>query len=214
MSFGTPTAVPFALYLISDRHQCAGRSLAETLASACAAGVRAVQIREKDLPAGELIQLIRDIERETAAFHPVILINDRADVAKTCHTAGVHLPESGLSPSLARQCLPDQALIGASTHSVDAALRAEANGVDFITFGPIFHTPSKAAFGEPQGLDLLYRVTRAVSVPVFAIGGITPERAIVCQQAGAAGVAVISAILAASDVKAAVAAFETALGGL
>lgn len=208
------TAVPFALYLISDRHQCAGRSLATTLAMACEAGVRAVQIREKDLPAGELVQLIRHVQQETAAFHPLILVNDRADVAKACHTAGVHLPESGLSPALARQCLSDQTLIGSSTHSLEAALRAETAGADFITFGPIFQTPSKVAFGDPQGLDRLHQVTRAVSIPVFAIGGITPERAGVCQQAGAAGVAVISAILAVPDVKAAVIAFETALRAL
>ena len=207
-------AVPFSLYLISDRHKCGGRTLAATLALACEAGVRAFQIREKDLPTSELVRLIQDIQRATDPFHPLVLINDRADVAKACGAAGVHLPESGLSPSLARQCLPDQALIGASTHSLDAALRAEADGADFLTFGPIFPTPSKAAFGEPQGVEALHLVTQAVKVPVFAIGGITAERAGVCQQAGAAGVAVISAILAASDVKAAVTAFERAMGGL
>jgi thiamine-phosphate pyrophosphorylase len=206
--------VNFRLYLISDRTGCGGRSLPETLAQACRAGVRAVQIREKDLPSGDLLRLVQDVQSALVPYRPALLINDRVDVACIAQAAGVHLPEAGLPPPLARRCLPAGALIGCSTHSAEAARRAEAQGADFLTFGPVFSTPSKAGYGAPQGLEALKAVTQAVRTPVFAIGGVTPERVRACMEAGASGVAVISAILAAPDVQAAVRGFAAVLDTL
>lgn len=206
--------IPFSLYLISDRTQCGSRSLIDTLVQACQAGVRGVQLREKDLTPVELLRLARDVRASLAPFHPALLINDRADIARAAEASGVHLPESGLPPDAARQCLRPGALVGVSTHSLDSARRAQERGADFITFGPIFFTPSKAPYGPPLGLDALEQVVRAVWLPVYAIGGITPERARSCLNTGARGVAVISAVLAAPDIPSAVAAFKEAMGRL
>lgn len=205
--------LPFRLYLITDRAQCGGRSLVDTLDQACHAGVRAIQIREKDLPPRDLIRLVLDIQRRATPYGVSLFVNDRVDVARITAT-GVHLPESGLPPDLARRCLPDGTWVGCSTHSLDSACLAEDAGADFITFGPVFFTSSKASYGPPQGLEHLQSVAEAVKIPVLAIGGITPDRVPACLKAGAGGVAVISAILAADDVAAAAAAFEAALGGL
>lgn len=205
-------SLPFSLYLISDRTQCSGRSLVEALVQACQAGVRGVQLREKDLTPADFLRLARDVRAALDPFHPALLINDRADVARAVEASGVHLPESGLPPAAARQCLRPGSLIGVSTHSVDSACRAQDAGADFITFGPVFFTPSKASYGPPLGLDALEQTVRTVRLPVFAIGGITPERARSCLDAGAHGVAVISAILAAPDIPGAVAAFRETMG--
>jgi len=206
--------LPFRLYLITDRTACRDRSLEDTLVLACDAGVRAIQIREKDMKAGDLAVLVSSLRQTIASYRPVLFVNDRADIARVCGLAGVHLPESGLTPQMARRCLPKNALIGCSTHSVETARRAEDAGADFITFGPVFFTPSKAAYGAPQGIDRLRQTTQTVGIPVFAIGGVTAEKVPVCLAAGAWGVAVISAVLSADDIAAAVADFKTALGDL
>ncbi|HIG48192.1 MAG TPA: thiamine phosphate synthase [candidate division Zixibacteria bacterium] len=206
--------VDFKLYLIGDRTQCGGRSLADALGQACHAGVRAVQLREKDLLPDEFVTLAQGVLRALADYRPSILINDRADIACALQATGVHLPESGISPKIARHCLSENALIGCSTHSVDRARQAAEAGADFITFGPIYYTPSKASYGAPQGLETLKEVTQTVKIPVFAIGGITPDRVQACLEIGATGVAVISAILSAPDIPEAVTAFQHALGEL
>ena len=117
-------------------------------------------------------------------------------------------------PRVVRDLLPAGTLIARSTHSTKGAREAEAEGVDFITFGPVYDTPSKAAYGPPKGLQALSETVRAVSIPVLALGGVTPGRAEECLVAGAHGVAAISAVLSQPDIPLAVRAFEKALGGL
>ena len=206
--------IDFTLYLISDRTRCAPLTLTDALVQASRAGVRSIQIREKDLPSGDLLSLVCEIRDALEPHRPTLLVNDRADIARAAGVAGVHLPETGLPPDDARRCLETGSLIGASTHSVDGAQAAEEHGADFITFGPVFFTPSKTPYGEPLGLDTLKCAARKVRIPVFAIGGITPDRARQCLDAGAHGVAVISAILAAPDIPAAVNGFTEAMGRL
>ena len=206
--------VDFRLYLISDRTRCAGRSLALALRQACRAGVRAVQIREKDLETPELLALTRKVRRELDTLRPALFINGNPEVAVACGAQGVHLPEWSMSARTARDRLPAGTLIGRSTHSLKAALTAEAEGVDFITFGPVYDTPSKAAYGPPRGLQALSESVRAVTIPVFALGGVTPRRTKQCLEAGAHGVAAISAVLSQPDIPVAVGAFETELGSL
>lgn len=203
--------IDFSLYLISDRTRCAPRSLHDTLEQACRAGVRGIQIREKDLSPREVYALVQEVQGALKAYDPVLLVNDRADIARATGIAGTHLPEAGLPPDAARRCLGPGSLIGVSTHGLAAAQAAEEQGADFITFGPVFHTPSKAPYGEPLGLAALDRICRTIRLPVFAIGGITPENARLCLDAGASGVAVISAILAAPDVQVAVSAFRASM---
>ena len=209
--------VDFRFYLISDRTRCAGRPLALALRQACRAGVRAVQIREKDLETPELLALIRRVQRELDTLRPALFINGNPEVAVACGAQGIHLPERSMPVRLARTArdrLPAGTLIGRSTHSLKAARAAEAEGADFITFGPVYDTPSKAAYGPPRGLQALSESVRAVTIPVFALGGVTPGRTKQCLEAGAHGVAAISAVLSQPDILVAVGAFETELGGL
>ncbi len=212
--------VDFRFYLISDRTSCGGRSLASALNQACRAGVRAVQIREKDLDTPGLSKLTRKVQQELAEFRPLLMVNGNLEVALSCGAQGVHLPERGglggtAHPArVVRDRLPAGTLIARSTHSTKGALEAEAEGVDFITFGPVYDTPSKAAYGPPKGLQALSETVRAVTIPVLALGGVTPGRAEECLEAGAHGVAAISAVLSQPDIPLAVRAFEKALGGL
>jgi len=207
-------AVDFRLYLITDRTQTCGRPLVAAVQAAAHAGVKALQLREKDLAPRELYNLAGELLTVLAPYRAQLLINDRADIAQTLPAAGVHLTTTSLTPLVARRCLPPGALIGVSTHTLTEARFAETEGADFLTFGPVFATPAKLAYGEPLGLEALRQVCAAVTIPVFALGGITPERAAACRAAGAHGVAAISALLHVLDIPAAVAAFAEALGGL
>jgi len=204
--------IDFKLYLVTNRALCAAGPLETVVDQACGAGVRAVQLREKDLFGGALYRLAAKMREVTRRREARLFINDRADIALGIDADGVHCTESGLPVDVVRRLCPE-ALVGASSHSLERAAEASAAGADFILFGPIFPTPSKAKFGEPQGLDRLSVVAREAGVPVFAIGGITPENAPLCLEKGAAGVGVISAILAAKDVPAAVESFRRSLGG-
>lgn len=206
-------SVGFKLYLITDRTQTAGRPLTAAVLAAAHAGVRAVQVREKDLTPRELYALAEEIRGAVAPLGTRVLVNDRVDIACAAGLAGVHLPTTGLTAGAARRCLPE-GLIGVSTHTLAEARFATEFGAGFITFGPVFATPSKAAYGAPRGLEELRDVCAAVSIPVFALGGITPERVPACLDAGAHGVAAISALLNVPDIPAAVARFGEVLGDL
>jgi len=141
-------------------------------------------------------------------------VNDRVDIAMAVGADGVQLPENGFPPRAARRAAAGKILVGVSAHSLERARSAEHEGADFITFGPVFDTASKLRYGPPQGLDALRRVAGGVNVPVFAVGGITPERALRCTACGASGVAVISAVLGSTDVGRTLREFEDAMGKL
>jgi len=205
------TPINFQLYLITDRARTGGRPLVAALRAAAHAGVRAVQLREKDLSPREQYALATEVKAALGPLGTCILINDRADIACAAGLAGVHLPAAGLSPAAARRCLPAGALVAVSTHTPAEARFAEEFGADFITFGPVFATPSKAAYGEPRGLEALKQVCAAVKIPVFALGGVTPARVSACLDVGAHGVAAIGALLDVPGIPDAVAAFLEAL---
>ncbi|MXZ75419.1 MAG: thiamine phosphate synthase [Gemmatimonadetes bacterium] len=206
--------VDFRFYLIGDRTRCAGRSLASALGQACRAGVRALQIREKDLKTPDLLALTREVQADLGSLRPVLMVNGNLEVAAACGAQGVHLPESAMPVREAREALPPGTLIGRSTHGTESALAAEAEGSEFVTFGPVYETPSKAGFGPPVGLRALAEAAGSVTIPVFALGGVTPDRTRACLEAGAHGVAAISAVLSQPDIPAAVREFEKTLGGL
>ena len=196
----TSGRIDFQLYLISDRHGLPpGRSLMETVAAALAGGVRAVQLREKDLCPRDLLPLALELRALTRRFGARLLINDRIDIAQAVAADGVHLAGSSLPTAMARHLLGPSALIGVSTHHLDEVLAAARDGADFVTFGPVYPTPSKAAYGAPVGLDALRRVCAAAPLPVFALGGIKTPHLPELMAAGAAGIALISAILSADD---------------
>lgn len=203
----------FRYYLVTDRRQSTRRPLTEAVEEACRRGIRAVQLREKDLPGRELYELAAELRRITSRWNASLLINDRADIAMAVDADGVQCPEAGLWPDDV-SALDDRLLAGVSVHSVVAAQQAEKRGADFLLFGPVFRTVSKLKYGEPQGIGRLEEVVKAVRIPVYAIGGITSGRADACLQAGAYGVGGISSVLQADSVGHKVGEWEKALGGL
>jgi thiamine-phosphate pyrophosphorylase len=203
--------VDFSFYLITDRHQVRSGSLSDVCSAALHAGVRAIQLREKDLPTRLLLTIARELSELTRPSGVHLLINDRIDLALVVGTRAVHLPVRGALPSVARGLLGDNALIASSAHSADEAMQAEASGADFVVLGPIFETPTKRAFGAPIGLQELERARKRCGIPLFGIGGITPERVGEVRRAGAHGVAVVSSVMAAEDVERACIDFLKAL---
>jgi thiamine-phosphate pyrophosphorylase len=191
--------LPFRLYVVTDRQQTAGRPLEEVLSAAARGGAGAVQLREKDLSARDLYALGARLQEVLAPYNIPLLINDRLDVALALDSAGVHLAGHSLPTALARRILGPHKLIGVSTHSVEEAQRAAAEGADFVVFGPVYTTPSTMAYGPPQGLQQLAAVVGQVSIPVLAIGGIEPTNLPQVMATGAYGVAMIRAVLAAAD---------------
>lgn len=188
------------LYLLTDRHQTVQRSLNSVLSQALEAGVRLVQLREKDLPTRDLCRLAQNLSSIFSTHQAQWLINDRIDLVLALNASGVHLRTSSLPTAVARQLLGPHRLIGVSTHSQEEVVTAEVEGADFAILGPVFDTPSKRMYGQPIGLKALERTCQTVQIPVFAIGGITPDRAPELRRLGAYGVAVISSILQAQDV--------------
>jgi thiamine-phosphate pyrophosphorylase len=178
------------LYYITDRTQIPNASLDSLMARAIAAGVDWVQIREKDLPARSLLALAATaVEQARRPGHTRIIVNDRLDVALAAHAHGVHLGTRSLPAELVRRLAPREFVVGASCHSLGEARAAQAAGADYILLGPIFPTPSKLPFGPPLGTEVLREVTLQVSIPVFALGGISVQHIPLCLQNGAAGVA-------------------------
>jgi len=203
--------IDFSLYLITDRNQTAGRPLLDVVEAALEGGVRAVQLREKDLAPAELYELAWEMRALTSRYDARLLINERIDIALAVEADGVQLGVTSMPVTAARRIAPDL-LIGYSSHGVGEAVAALAKGADFVTFGPVFPTPSKAAYGEPVGLGKLGRVCRqAVGDLVFALGGIKRENIKQVTAAGCYRVALISDILAAPDPAAAAEAFGRGL---
>ncbi len=178
------------LYYITDRKQLKTRSLESCIADAIAAGVDWVQIREKDLPARRLLALADEaLEHARGHGKTRVMVNDRLDVAIAAKAHGVHLGTRSMPADSVRKLAPPEFVVGVSSHSLEEALSAQAAGANYILLGPIFETPSKLPYGPPLGLAQLREVTRQISIPVFALGGITLDRVSACRENGAAGIA-------------------------
>jgi thiamine-phosphate pyrophosphorylase len=189
----------FDLYVVTDRQLTSGRSLRWVVEAALQGGARAFQLREKDLPPRELYPLALEMRQLTQTYGARLLINDRVDVALAVNADGVHLTTTSLPASIARRVLGPAPLIGVSTHTLAEAQAAAEEGADFLVFGPVFFTPSKAPYGQPVGLDALRAVRAAVKLPMLAIGGVKKANIDQVVAAGADGIAVISAIIGADD---------------
>ena len=188
------------VYLITDLKRIGKDRFLGAVEEALQGGVCALQIREKDLNPNDLLALALEIKPLIQHYHAKLFINDRADIAVMAGADGVHLTETSIQASEVKNSFPDL-IVGVSTHSIEGARLADTQGADFITFSPIYATPSKANYGPPQGLDLLRQVTQAVHLPVLALGGITPHRVPECLEQGAFGVAVISGIWDSTHIK-------------
>ena len=170
-------------------------SLRTAIQNAASSGVHWIQIREKDLAAHALAELVRLAVGDVQGTDARILVNDRLDVALATNAAGIHLGENSLPLEAVaewrRRSSRTDFQIGVSCHSVEGARAAELGGADYVFFGPVFATPSKAAFGPPQGIEKLSEVCASVGIPVLAIGGVNFENARACLEVGAAGFAAI-----------------------
>jgi thiamine-phosphate pyrophosphorylase len=189
------------LLVVTDRHQTNGRPLIPLLQRVLAVAAPAIQLRERDLSAKELVTLAREVQAMTASRSAQFLINDRIDVALALEGVGVHLRSNSLPVPVARQLLGAGRLLGVSVHGVEEAMQAESHGADYIVLGPIYETPSKQMFGPPLGIHTLEKVCSLVRIPIIGIGGVTAARAREMRRAGAFGAAVITAILGADDIE-------------
>lgn len=202
--------VDFNLYLITDRHQVpAGKTLPGVIEAALQGGVQAVQLREKDLSVADLLPLARELRTLTRQYGARLLINDKIDVALAVDADGVHLGGHSQATEVVRSRIGRKMLIGVSTHNSGEIQTACEQGADFVTFGPVYATPSKAVYGAPQGLPALAEACNNSTLPVFALGGITSARAAAVRAAGAHGIALISAIITSSSPISAAKAFST-----
>ena len=191
------------LFVVTDRHQTNGRPLVPLLQRVLTVGAPAIQLRERDLSAKELVTLAREVQAVMASRRSQLLINDRIDVALALEGVGVHLRSNSLPVSVARQLLGAQRLLGISVHAVEEAVQVESQGVDYIVLGPIYETPTKQMFGPPLGIQTLEKACRLVRIPIIGIGGVTAARVREMRCAGAFGVAVITAVLGAVNVESA-----------
>jgi thiamine-phosphate pyrophosphorylase len=195
-----PTRKPLLCYVtdrrsLADGFDRAGKLQLQKIGQAAKAGVDWIQLREKDLSGRELAAFAgQAISR--AGSSSAILVNDRVDVACATCATGVHLGEQSLPAEEAKRLASqrfakENFIVGVSAHSLEAAMQAEQAGADYVIFGPVYTTPTKASYGQPQGVQRLQEICKRLRIPVLAIGGITLVNAGDCFAAGAAGIAAI-----------------------
>ncbi len=189
------------LYVVITTAFCAGRHAQEVLVQALMAGVRLVQMREKELSGRGLYELALEFRRLTEAAGALLIIDDRLDIALACGADGVHLGQEDLPVSAARSVAPDL-IIGASTHSLEEALAAEAAGASYVNLGPVFATQTKPT-AIPLGPETLGRIAPRLQIPWTTMGGINGGNIHQVVAQGARHPAVMSAVTAAADPQAA-----------
>ena len=177
------------LYAITDRRKY-GPDFIKTLESILKHGIKMIQLREKDLHGKELYELASTVRQLTKSYGAMLFINSRPDVAVAVGADGVHLPENDVPPRAIKELFPEL-LVGRSTHSPESARKAQEEGADFVVFGPVFKTASHPTT-KPAGLGALKKTCRDINIPVFALGGVTWEKAKACYKNGAYGIAGIT----------------------
>ena len=198
----------YSLYLVTDRRLSLGRSTVEVVAAAVSGGVTCVQLREKHCSTREFLEEARRVRELLVGTGVPLIINDRLDVALAVGADGVHLGQNDMHLSDARRLVGERLVIGISAESVADAIRAEAEGADYIGVSPVFTTPTKMDTAPPLGLEGLREIRRAVSLPLVAIGSIRHDNAAEVLRAGADGLAVVSAIVSAPCPRTAAAALR------
>ncbi|MDR1160607.1 MAG: thiamine phosphate synthase [Syntrophomonadaceae bacterium] len=189
--------VDYSLYLCTDRSLTAGRELSAVVEEAILGGVSIVQVREKEAGDLEFYRAALEIKAVTRKYNIPLIINNRLDIALAVQAEGVHIGQGDLPLSAARSIVPDTMLIGVSVGSVEEALQAQADKADYVGAGPVFVTSTKPEADKTLGLEGLRLISRAVRIPTIAIGGVNSSNVDEIFKAGAAGIAVISAIMTA-----------------
>lgn len=191
------------LYLVTDRKLCLGRDIVEVVLEAVHGGVTVVQLREKNCATRDFVELGRALRAKLEAYAVPLIINDRADVALACGAAGIHLGQADLDAADARRILGPGAIIGLSIESLDELPRAQHLPITYFAASPVFATPTKTDTASPLGLSGVKYLRMNSTIPIIGIGGIQNENVQSVIQAGAHGVAVVSAICSASSPRAA-----------
>lgn len=191
--------IDYSLYLITDRRLVPGKPIQDVVAGALRGGVTCVQLREKDCDGKEFLTISRSVQKVSEAENVPLFINDRVDIALVCGADGVHIGQDDIPLVSARNLVGSDILIGVSAGTIEEALEAEADGADYLGTGPVFSTGTKPDAGEPIGIDGLQRIVESVSIPVVGIGGIQRNNVREVIQCGAAGAAVISAIISSEN---------------
>lgn len=188
------------LYVIIDREALGGRDESEVARQAIRGGAKVIQLRDKHRERGEILATAKGLREVCSHFEVLFIVNDYLDIALASDADGLHLGPGDLPIPTARQLLPIDKILGCSTTALEEALKAEADGADYIAVGSIYPTSSKAG-AIVVGLETLRQIREAMSIPIVAIGGIDEGNATEVIEAGADSLAVISAVLGAKDVE-------------
>jgi len=189
------------LYLVTDRELSLGRSLEEVVSEAVAGGATIVQLREKETSTGEFIQLAFRLKEILKPYNIPLIINDRVDVALATDADGVHIGQSDMPYELARKLLGPHKIIGLSVENMDDLIKANELDVDYVGISPVYGTPTKTDTAEPFGLEGLKEAVRLSAHPTVAIGGMNKNTAADVMATGCNGIAVVSAISSAENIK-------------
>lgn len=201
------------LYAVTDSMWLNRRTLPEVVKEALEGGATFLQIREKELPYEEFLALAKEVKKITDAYHVPYVVNDEVEIAKAIDADGVHIGQSDKALTEARRILGPDKIIGVSTQTVEQAVEAEKNGADYLGVGSIFTTSTKLD-ADAVSMDTLRVICDAVSIPVVAIGGINRDNILDLKGTKVDGVAVVSAIFAAENIKGATAELRKVAGEL
>ncbi len=208
----TKRAIDYSLYVITDRALAKGRSHTDVAREAIAGGANVIQLRDKDATTLELCTIGVAIKEITSRAGATFIMNDRLDVALAVDADGVHLGQDDMPTIAARKILGGK-ILGVSVENPEQAARAEAEGADYVAIGPIYEArASKADAGPPVGAHAITAIRKATRLPIIAIGGIKIGHAAEVMQAGADGIAVISAVISAPDISVAARDFRKRIG--
>ncbi len=190
----------YSLYLVTDRMHMSTRTLGEAVEQAAAGGCTVVQLREKEIPALDFYMLASEVKKITDRYGIPLIINDRIDIALAVGAAGVHIGQKDIPADIARKVIGQDMLLGVSVGSAAEAVNAVEDGADYLGVGAMFPTVTKPDAGYVS-MEELGKIRQMVDIPIVVIGGINRENAMLFQPMGIDGLAVVSAVIAESDIK-------------